>query len=215
METEIAEQQLRYFVTHLPAERHEQAGAEISAQQLPHAGEMLPGEGGEILPRGRETQRGGQLQQEAEVVVSVVPFQCIQGQDRALAPFEKPLLPAPLADSPVEDLAHKQGDGVLGRAGTQAHQRVFGRQAVDPPQVGLGIFHDLRVQDAQRLEERHPATFGHGGDETAPPPVGTEGVQDEGALPDLGGVQDDELGAVDHQYCAIRSLASAWRSASS
>ena len=163
----------------------------------------------------REAEGGGKLQQEAEVVVGVVALQRVQGQDRALAPFEQALFAGAFVDGPVEDLAHEERHRVLAGAGAQARQRMARGQRVDAPEVGSGILRHLGVQDVEGLEERHPAALGDGRDETAAPPVGTEGVQDQGAFPDLGGVQDDEPGVVDHQYCLISGLAMAWRSASS
>ena len=112
-------------------------------------------------------------------------------------------------------LGHEQGDGILFWTGAEARQGIAGRQRANPPEVGPGILRHFRIHDAQGLDQRHTAALPDGGDETAPPPLVTERVQDQGSLPDLGGIQDDELGAVDHQYCWIRSLESAWRSVSS
>ena len=215
MIAEVAEQQLRDLVAGLAVQGQEHAGAEIGAQQVTHLREVHPGEGRQVLQRGGEAERGGELQQETEVVIGIVPFQRIQGQDGTLEPGEETLLAAAVPDGPVQHLAHEEGHRALGCAGAQANQRIAGREAVRPPEVGFRVLRDLGVQHAQGLEKRHPAALGHGRDETAAPPVGTEGVQDQGSLPDLGGIQDDQLCAVDHQYWAIRSLDRACRSVSS
>ena len=151
-----------------------------------------------VFGRGLEAQRHRQFQQETDGVVAEIALQGVQRKDSALAPVEQSVRIGPVADGPVQDLAHKEGDGVFQQVSADTGQRMPDGQGAGVPQGGPRVFGNDGFQQVQRQEKGHSG-LGAGPHQKTPSPVcAAQGMQHHRVLSELGVVQYDELCRVGH-----------------
>ena len=84
---DIAEDLLRYFISHLAGERNEHGFGEGITDEFFHDREVVSCERSEVLSLRTESERDGQFEEESDVEVAEVAFDRVQKLDAFLTPL--------------------------------------------------------------------------------------------------------------------------------
>ena len=137
VEFDIAEDFLRYFISHLSGQRNEHGFGERTLDESFNDGEVLACERLETLCLWTESEGYGQLEQESDMEIAEIAFYRVQQLYAFLAPLEKPLFVATLLDDPVEYFAHEKGHGILEHIASDSVQRIFRVQVAGDEKFGF------------------------------------------------------------------------------
>lgn len=155
MIADVLQQYVGYPVSLFAVEGDEKGFCERTFQEGFDAGEFFRREGRQGFQRGGEAKRLRVLQEEAQVVVGEVPFKGVKGDYAAGAPVKEGGIGEAVADGAVEHFAQEHCNCVLVHIAPQAEQRMQGGYVSGAGQLGLGVFYDVSLQDAQGKEHCH------------------------------------------------------------
>lgn len=196
VEFEVAENVFADAAAHLSGQRQQQGLAELRLDKPAEFPGMVAGERHELVGGGRKAEGGGQPEQEEEVEIAEIAIQGVQGEDLPVAPVEQRVVTLSVPDHPVQHLAHEHGHRVLAEIAPQPAQRMPDRRGHRIPERGAGILHDVRLQQAERLEKGHGGPLSDAHEKTPPSVNPRKGMDDDAVFSELRVVQDDEIRVV-------------------
>ena len=198
MIADVLQKYVGYPVSLFAVEGDEERFGERAFQKGFDAGEFFCREGHQRFQRRGEAKRLRVLQEEAQVIVGEVPFKGVKGDYAAGAPVKEGGVCEAVTDAAVEHFAQEHCNGVLVHIAPQAEKRMQRGDVPGAGQLGLGIFYDVRLKDAQGQEHCHRAPLSNVHNETAPSVLPCEAVEHYCVVLELGKGQDYQLGVACH-----------------
>lgn len=195
----VAEDLLRYFISDSAVEGNEHGFCDGQYHELLHYREMVADKRHKVLSLRAEAECYCKFEEESQMEIREIRAYRIQKKDVLFTPLEETLLIGPVLHDSVQDFAEEHGHGILEHVVTDSKQRIFHRQVPCGIKSGSRAFDDIGLQYVQRQE------MGHAGllsetlyKKTSPAIFFAEGMDDEGILTELGGMENYESGVLGH-----------------